>query len=331
MSKLLLFLCAAAALAPAAAPVAVEGLDPVRLVEGKLEDGKPAVVEEHEGLTYQFVSEETRAVFRKDPGRYAAQLNGACARMGPPVRGVPEAYHVYEGRIYLFGSSDCYKAFVEDPARYLESKHPQARWDATPAAIERARKLWTSIDGAATLAEHRANQLRIYSAAGGVVVERAFNGRVSRQVMQPDSAFSVFDGNLQPMKPAFAAAAHRAIRRDLLHLLLARDLDMYYTGHKDGLDWVAIRSGGVVTQAAIAADGSVARLAHTGRGPDSSFGQVTIHFSHFCDVGDRKLPHRADAFFNGAPAPQLGWTVEKYEWNPPGAEERFSPPPVKAQ
>lgn len=331
MLQLLSLLCAAAALALGAAPVAVEGLDPVRLVEGKLEDGKPALVQEHDGLTYQFVSEETRAVFRKDPGRYAAQLHGACARMGPPVRGVPEAYHVYEGRIYLFGSSDCYKAFVANPARYLESKQPQADWNPTPAAIGRARKLWTSTGGAATLAEHRANQVRTYSSAGGVVVERAFNGRVSRQVMQPDSAFSVFDGNLQPMKPAFAAAAHRGIRHDLPHLLLAGDLEMYHTGHKDGLEWIAIRSGGVITHAAIASDGSVARLDYTGRGPDSSFGQVTIRFSDFRDAGNRKLPHRADAFFNGDPAPQLGWTVEKYEWNPPGAEQRFSPPPAKAQ
>ncbi|MBX9601719.1 MAG: hypothetical protein K2X35_11965 [Bryobacteraceae bacterium] len=331
MTKLLLSLVLSACLASAAGRVAIEGLDPVRLVEGAMQDGNPEWTEEYEGLTYQFASADTRAKFRQEPARYAAQLHGACARMGAPVIGMPESYHVYNGRIYLLGSSQCYKAFVADSAKYLESEQKQIAFTPTPETIARARKLWPGIAGSNIVVEHRLDQSRFYSSGGSLAVERSVQGRGLHQVTARDGSFSVYEGKVLRGKPAFSEAAHRAIRHDLLYLLLAPDLEMYHTGQKDGLEWIALKSGDVVTHAGLAADGAISRLEYLGRGPDSGFGQVAIRFSGYRETGGRKLPHRAEAFFNGEPVPQLGWSVEKYEWNPAGAEARFAPPAGQAK
>jgi hypothetical protein len=54
-------------------PVAVGGLDPVLLVEGREERGKPEIVAEHGGYRYFFVSEPDRVQFVADPTRFAIQ------------------------------------------------------------------------------------------------------------------------------------------------------------------------------------------------------------------------------------------------------------------
>jgi len=51
--------------------LALGGLDPVLLVQGREEMGKPEIVVSHGGHRYQFVSEPDRAAFAADPGRYA--------------------------------------------------------------------------------------------------------------------------------------------------------------------------------------------------------------------------------------------------------------------
>ncbi len=326
MMKLLLYTALSACLAYGAGRVAIDGLDPVRLVEGAIADGNPEWTEEYEGLTYQFASAETRVKFRQNPARYAVQLHGACARMGAPVMGNPASYHVYKERIYLLGSSECYKAFVADSAKYLESEQKQAAWTPTPETVARARKLWPGISGAKAIAEYRPGQTRTYSSTGSLLVERSVRGRSMNQVTAREGSFSTYDGRVVRGNPASSEAAHRAIRRDLLYLLLAPDLEMYHAGTGDGMEWIAVKSGDVITRVALAADGTISAFEYVGRGPDSSFGQVSISFSDFRESGGRKLPHQAQALFNGEPAQQLGWTVEKYEWNPAGAEARFLPP-----
>ena len=100
-------------------PVALDGLDPVLLVGGHAELGKPEIVMSHGGFTYQFVSEPTRAKFESDPARYAFQ-NATC----PVVPGAaldPRLFAVHEGRLYGFASQNCVDQFEAEPEIYLPS------------------------------------------------------------------------------------------------------------------------------------------------------------------------------------------------------------------
>src|ERR1043166_9350269 len=114
-----------------------EGLDPVLLTEGREEPGQSSITAREGQFLYQFANAETRERFTKDPGRYAIQLDGACARMGAPTTGNPDSYYVFEGKIYIFASTDCYKAFKERADRHLESKQPAVEW--RPTAESRAQ------------------------------------------------------------------------------------------------------------------------------------------------------------------------------------------------
>jgi YHS domain-containing protein len=130
---------ARAAVASAADLPALDGLDPVRLVEGMEEQGDPLLTATHEGLVYRFASDRTRRAFLAEPERYAVQLAGACARMGPGVEGAPDLFAVHDGRLYLFGTEQCLEAFVEHPERYLLPELPPL--EPTTAELKAAREL----------------------------------------------------------------------------------------------------------------------------------------------------------------------------------------------
>lgn len=51
--------------------LALHGLDPVLLLSGQEEMGKPEIIAVHDGRRYQFVSEPHRAAFAADPQKYA--------------------------------------------------------------------------------------------------------------------------------------------------------------------------------------------------------------------------------------------------------------------
>lgn len=98
-------------------PVAVGGLDPVLLVDGRRELGKPEIIATHGAFTYHFVSEPTRARFAADPERYSIQ-NDSCLVV-PGATLDPDIFAVHEGRIYGFATHDCASDFALEPERYL--------------------------------------------------------------------------------------------------------------------------------------------------------------------------------------------------------------------
>lgn len=109
---------------PVAVPVdssavlALGGIDPVQLIEGREEMGKPEIVASHEGLLYQFLTEPSRATFAADPERYSVQ-NEACLVV-PGAGNDPKLFAVHEGRIYGFATTACVASFRAAPDRYLE-------------------------------------------------------------------------------------------------------------------------------------------------------------------------------------------------------------------
>jgi putative intracellular protease/amidase/YHS domain-containing protein len=107
----------------AQAPIALKGLDPVLLVEGKEEKGKEEFAAASDGFRYRFASAANKATFEKDPQRYGIQFGGQCAMM-KEARALPDLYTVHKGRIYAFGSESCLESFRESPEKYTAEEKP---------------------------------------------------------------------------------------------------------------------------------------------------------------------------------------------------------------
>lgn len=106
--------------AQAETAIAIEGLDPLMLIQGKEAQGDLKISVTRGRFQYLFANPENKALFEKEPERYEIQLGGSCARMGPPVRGNPDLYTVYRERIYIFGSTNCMKVFKEAPEKFVK-------------------------------------------------------------------------------------------------------------------------------------------------------------------------------------------------------------------
>ena len=97
--------------------LALSGLDPVLLTDGREELGKPEIIEIHEGYRYQFVTEPSRARFAADPDRYGVQNDSCLVVVGAPNN--PQLWSVHEGRIYLFATPGCVAQFEAAPGDFL--------------------------------------------------------------------------------------------------------------------------------------------------------------------------------------------------------------------
>ncbi len=104
---------------PTASPsLAIKGLDPVLLVAGQEEMGKPEIIAIHKGYQYQFVSEPNRARFGSDPQKYSIQNESCPVVIGAPVD--PSLFAVHEGKIYGFATADCVQEFKSRPSEYVK-------------------------------------------------------------------------------------------------------------------------------------------------------------------------------------------------------------------
>jgi putative intracellular protease/amidase/YHS domain-containing protein len=104
-----------------ATPIALKGLDPVLLTEGKETKGQSEISLVHDGFRYLFIDAVNKAKFEKDPERYAIQFRGQCAMM-KGARAQPDLFTVYKGRIYAFGSEGCQEAFRQEPDKYTRDQ-----------------------------------------------------------------------------------------------------------------------------------------------------------------------------------------------------------------
>jgi len=323
---------------------ALEGMDPVLLTEGKEMPGNEALTLKHGRFTYQFTSEDTRERFRKDPARYGIQLDGACARMGPPVGASKDAYFVYENRIYVFGSDDCYKRFSANPDKYLESKQPKEPWNPTPATLKQGQALlkkaldamggaaqWEAVrsymetrrrstprgDQVTTMTVRLPDSFRNETAMG----ERSFGGLIT-----PAGKYNVFGGEGVAVPESFGQAMLNEWRRDLLPLLLSRNtngFDVHYAGRSGDADLLVVNNQGVFSTLLLdPATGQITAIKSRGRGPDG-FGEFRIAYSDYREAGGFKLPFRAETHFAGEPVPQRNWAVDSYQFNPPDLDAKF--------
>ena len=119
---------------------ALRGLDPVSLTAGQETAGEAAHQASYGGYTYRFESAKNRATFLAAPQRFAIQMDGGCASMGPlSGRGSPDRFLVHDGRIYIFASDPCRDGFAKNPAACFDPD--VARPQPSAAAIARGREL----------------------------------------------------------------------------------------------------------------------------------------------------------------------------------------------
>jgi YHS domain-containing protein len=104
--------------AAATTTLALKGLDPVLLIDGREEMGKPEIVASHESYRYQFVSEPNRVRFAANPATFSIQNTTCLVVSSAPVD--PSLFAVHEGRIYAFATSDCVDRFKARPAAFVK-------------------------------------------------------------------------------------------------------------------------------------------------------------------------------------------------------------------
>jgi putative intracellular protease/amidase/YHS domain-containing protein len=107
--------------APTKPRVALHGLDPIALVEGKEVQGTEGFATTRGRYRYLFTDAEHKAQFERDPDRYAIPEAGCCSVM-PTAPISPGLFAVHESRIYYFASPHCQAAFKESPAEYLKPR-----------------------------------------------------------------------------------------------------------------------------------------------------------------------------------------------------------------
>lgn len=116
-------------------PIAIVGLDPILLIEGKQTPGKPALTRDDGWYRYRFASEETRNRFASDPKRYGIQARGSCAGMGAQIEvrsGKPDLFTVHDGRIYIFAGEGCRNEFLAKPDAFVAeiNQAVAAKWES---------------------------------------------------------------------------------------------------------------------------------------------------------------------------------------------------------
>lgn len=347
---------------PAAAPqrgaeliVPLEGLDPVLLTRGKEAQGDEQFSVSRGRFRYLFAGAETKAAFEREPARYEIQLGGACARMGPTVRGNPDLFTVHAGRIYVFGSPACLKAFKEKPDNFLEADEAAA----APASEESRRRGLAlvekaveaaggaaRVDGVVSYEERGTTGTRTPQGAvevktvllvlypDKVRLERTFPFGTLTTVVTRAGGFTAHPNGASEMPDGQRAAYEKQFRLGLLTLLRARRAEGFTAAAagegKAGearVEQVEVAFGGLrVTLGIDPATGRVLSLAHRGRADDSRLGQIVRTFSDFRTVGGLTLPFKSAATFEGAPAPSLTSTVESIVVNGEVAPSLFERP-----
>lgn len=321
-----------------AVPV-LEGLDPIMLVQGKEVQGNLKISVTRGKFQYLFANAENKVTFEKDPNRYEIQLDGSCARMGPPVTGNPDLYTVYQGKIYIFGSGDCKTNFEAAPAKYLAAeggvttkvtvtaeglKKGQALIEKAVAAAGGAPQ----IDGLTSYQEKSTARQGRHSADVEVktdltvlfpdrvrmdqVMPDFANESVTRQialVVTPGEAFALMQNKVRPMPEAARSDLQREMQRKPLWILRARNT----AGFNPMATGTATVGESAVEQVVVDIDGTsytlgidpgtgrLLTLSYWRRGPAGYFGKLTKVFSDFRTVDGVTLPFKVTATFNDEP------------------------------
>ena len=328
-------------------------LDVVRLLDsGAQVKGTANLVSSFQGITYHFADPQSRQLFESNPTRYAAMMDGGCARMGSlSGRGRPDLFLVHEGRLFLFASEACRTTFQKNPDRFLERDDQIPEF--TDEAMKRGRALLhdavTTMGGAQRIDAIRTfeksfsrkfesggieydHQYRFLTDFQGRVREKnVYNSAAYVRVLNGEDSFFQDRDQVRKMYPTGQREMQRLANRDLLTLLKSRE-------QPDFVAAVNEAETGQSIALVVALNGTVAKLwlepttrlpmavEYRGRGPSAAFGKIRVDFDQYRHVDGVLLPHVTRQSFDGQPWPdsQRSWS---YRLDPPIDARSFQPEP----
>jgi YHS domain-containing protein len=360
----LLFATVAPAVAQGSAPVeALDGLDPVLLVQGKEVAGKADLTVVRGRFQYLFSSADTKSTFEREPAKYEIQLGGMCARMGKTAGGNPADYLVHDGKIYIFGSDDCHRKFQAAPAKYLATAAP-----AMPSSPDAAKKGGALVDRAAKAlgGAERIDGLTTYSETVSQVqkrpqgeaqittktmwrfpdatrVERTMvmgeRKMTSAQLLTPAGAWYLSQGRAYPAPEAGRPSVEMDLGRNPVALIHARHAANFKTAALGSatvagmtVDQVRVQRGAI--DVVLGLDPASARLqtiTFTDRNNEGEVGTYTLVYSDYRPVEGLTLPFAVRGLFNGEAEPSQTYTIESIAVNPQLDASLFATPAAGGQ
>ena len=118
-------------LTAAGAPLALQGVDPVALLDlDNRIQGSAEYTAVHDGVAYYFDSKANQASFEKTPERFVAQHGGFCTfgvSVGKKFDGDPKFAAVVDGKLYLFLNEAIFRMYQKDEAGTIAKAHKN--WD----------------------------------------------------------------------------------------------------------------------------------------------------------------------------------------------------------
>lgn len=105
----------------------LDGYSPVALATGKIwKKGLPEYTAEHQGVIYQFATEDERQLFEEDPAAYAPKLLGCdpviLSETGRAVQGKIELGAFYRQSVFLMATEENRDEFLKNPAFYADKR-----------------------------------------------------------------------------------------------------------------------------------------------------------------------------------------------------------------
>ena len=308
---------------------ALRGLDPVALCGGDELPGRTDSTAEYEGRIYRFASDANRDRFVAEPARYAIQLGGACARMGPlSGLGDPDRFLVHDEHIFIFASDGCRSGFQSDPPAHLfaPTPRPEAAAEALAAGAELLAK------ARAYHAPKPLTTLRIRHEDGknGQLVRSTFEvgpdgclrtdtdyvtdetTRSYARILGPGGAGFVEEGEPRQMFAGAQAELRREFLREPVLALWLPDAVAVARGTRRvqgrKVEELEIWCDGVSTVFGIEVRGSVLTARFRDRGPDLRFVELERTYDAFRTHGGAKVATQVQTFVVGAELP-FRWDV----------------------
>ena len=94
----------------------LKGHDPVAYFTlGKHTLGRADIKADFDGATYRFMSDAHKAMFVKEPAKYAPQFGGFCSNgivYGIPWGGDADTWKIIDGKLYIFGGESSQRYFL---------------------------------------------------------------------------------------------------------------------------------------------------------------------------------------------------------------------------
>jgi len=332
--------------------LALKGLDPVALVDGKETPGQAAWEVTRGLFRYRFANEQNKAAFEAKPEQYAVQWGGACGRMGPfSGTGHPDRFYVHDRKIYLFASEGCRNGFKSAPALYLEQPNevPAGTAEQVRAGKLLLEKVLTGFGGADKVDalkslsidtkvaykqqnadDYIGHQKTIWMFPDRYRFEEVYS-KAYGQAIAGRSGFQFAGKESWPLEESLRTIAWRQALRDPLAMLRNRHAAGFIavaTGadkvQDQPVETLTVALNGATTTWYIdPATGRIVQISYIAlRG---TVGENVIQFTDFKSVDGIILPHARKVIFNGKEmkSPQL--SIEKIEAGT-AREEQFALP-----